>query len=146
MSDGTREARTAAQWWADQLTADGGQQTGDAGQDLSATRARGMVRQPTEEQVEIFRAHVEGAILAMLREDASGWDDAVARGEPRRGAALRAVATDYGPGPLLDDAMKAAGLSRLLLPMKTCMWVNPEQVTVGLGYNAAPVELVLIDE
>ncbi len=145
MSDGKREARTAAQWWADQLAANDPQRTGEAMHEAFADYARSKMERPSPEQVEVFRAHLEEAILQMLREPASAWDAALSSGEPNRGGALRTVAVDYNPGGILKDAADAAGVKTRLLPVKTCMWINPGQVRVGHGYNAAPVELDLAD-
>jgi len=53
---------------------------------------------------------------------------------------------DYGPDLILKGALEAAGLpvgAAGPLPLKTCMWIDPGSVKVGLGYNAEPVELEL---
>lgn len=144
-TDGTIEARTAARWWADQLTADGDVRTGDAMNEAFAMYARSKQTPPTPEQVEAFRGHLELNVIAMLREPFRAWDKAVAEG-PQWGSALRTIAVDYGPDPVLADALAAAGLPRragLLLPMKTVMWVNPGQVKVAAGHGQAEEELDL---
>jgi hypothetical protein len=143
MSNGAFEARAAARWWADQLTADEPHRTGDAMSEAFATFARSKTAAPTADQVETFRASLEAAILRMLRGPDSSWEAAVAAREPRWGAAFRTVATDYGPEGILKEAAEAAGINTLLLPVKTCMWVNPGSVRVSHGYNSAEVEVDL---
>jgi hypothetical protein len=144
-NDGTIEARTAARWWADQLSPQSEARNGDATSEMFALAAKAAQAQPTLEQVEIFRAHLEAAIVPYLHSHA--WAEAVAD-NPQRGSALRTIGVDYGPDAILGDALEAAGIparkGTLLLPIKTVMWVNPGQVKVGLGYNAPPVELDLV--
>lgn len=146
-TDGTIEARTAARWWANQLGPDSPARNGDATNEMFALAAKTTQTPPTPEQVETFRAHLEQGIIAMLRDPFKAWDKAVAEG-PQWGSGLRTIGVDYGPDPILGDALEAAGIparkGTLLLPLKTVMWVNPGQVKVGLGYNAAPIELELI--
>ncbi|GAA3081826.1 hypothetical protein [Streptosporangium carneum] len=124
MSSGTVEARTAAHWWADQLTGP-----------------------TTTEQVEAFRAALEAAILAGPVSHWS-WRKAVESGDPHWGAILRVVAAGYDPEPILITALKAAGIeaSDLLepLPPETIMWINPGQVRVSSGHSDTVAELKLI--
>lgn len=81
MSDGTTEARVAARWWADRLTADDSPRTGDAMNEAFVMFARSKRRQTiTSEQVETFRSHLEQAILTYVREEWRGWDNAVEKG------------------------------------------------------------------
>lgn len=145
MSDGTREARTAAQWWADHLTAANEPTTGDPKLDIFVTYAQSMLLRPTPEQVETFRAHLEAAIIAMINDPANGWVDALRTGEPR-GAAFRKLTVDYKADRILSDSMAAAGIrAMLLLPMKTSMWISPGIVEVGHGYNAPRADVELVD-
>lgn len=148
MSDGTREARTAAHWWADHLTADQTIRTGDAMNEAFAMYARSKQAPPTPEQVEAFRESLEQGILAMLRDPFNAWAKAVEQG-PQWGSALRTIGVDYHPDRILSDALDAAELpdgARLLLPMKTVMWVNPGIVKVAAGHGQPERELELINE
>ena len=146
MSDGTTEARVAARWWADCLTADDSPRTGDAMNEAFVMFARSKRRQTiTLEQVETFRSLLEQAILTYVREEWRGWDNAVENG-PEFGSALRAIGVDYGPDPILRDTLDAAGIRSGPsgpLPLKTTMLIDPGSVRVGLGYNAPMVELPL---
>jgi hypothetical protein len=148
MSDGIREARTAACWWVDQLTGDESIRTGDAMNEAFAMYARSKQTPPKADQVEAFRAHLEQGIIAMLRDPINSWEKAVAEG-PQWGSYFRTIAVDYGPDKVLGDALKAAGLpsgAELLLPLKTVMWVNPGVVKVSAGYGSGEEELDLVDE
>lgn len=148
MSDGTKEARTAARWWADHLTADQTIRTGDAMNEAFAMFARSKQTPPTPEQAEAFRESLQHGILAMLRDPMNAWTKAVDQG-PQWGSAFRTIAVDYKPDQLLRDALAAAGLpsgAQLLLPMKTVMWVNPGIVKVAAGHGQPEEELELIDE
>lgn len=142
MSDGTREAQAAAKWWAERIAGDDDIRTGDAMNDSFATAARDMVKTPDAEQVETFRIHLERGILAEVVTSGS-WQNAVEKGDPQWGSVMRTIAVDYGPDPILAEAIEAAGISRLRLPMKTVMWVNPGSVAVSHGHGVAEVELGL---
>lgn len=146
MSDGMIEARVAARWWADRL-AEGemGSVGGDGTSDALASFVRLKTLQPTPEQIDAFRAHLERALFKVATKD--HWTEAVVRCMPRWGSALRSFGVDYGPDPILADALEAAGLNpkKLLLPLKTVMWFNPGAVTVSLGYNAPEKPLSLAD-
>lgn len=150
MSDGTREARAAAQWWADRLADAGETRTGDAMNDAFAMYARSKIPLPTAAQVNEFRAHLEAVLLAWIGDPQRYWRDAVESGGNRLGAAFRTVAVDYRPDPILGDALEAAGLGgafmTLRLPLKTVMWVNPGRVTVRHGYKDPEGELDLEPE
>ena len=134
------EAKAAAAWWASRL--------GRASHDLGT-------REPGEAASTAF-AGFASAVLgdrftdgdrdAFRRELALAIEDHLASSswrpdEPRWGSAIRAIMVDYGPDPVLKQAAQRAGLElkTLDLPLKTVMWVNPGQVSVGEGYNAPPV-------
>lgn len=142
-TDGAMEARAAARWWADRLTADEAQRTGDGLNEAFADFARSKMPAPSPEQIETFRTHLEARILQMIRSPESCWQDALDTGEPHRGSAFRTIMVDYGPDPILKDAADVAGVKALLLPMKTCMWVNPGSVRVSHGYNGADAAVAL---
>src|SRR5690349_4327985 len=109
---GAREARTAARWWAEQLGPDSPARNGDA------LTAKSTQDTPTAEQVEQFQTHLERALIPFLHEHA--WEKAVSDG-PDWGSSLRTIGVDYGPDPILGDALEAAGIparrGTLLLPL-----------------------------
>lgn len=43
---------------------------------------------------------------------------------------------DYGPDMNLSNALRAAGIKSSPFPMKTIMWVKPNEVSVAQGYRA----------
>lgn len=143
----TREVRVAAQWWADRLARrDGVVDLGASDSEAFVLYAQTKIPPVTDAQVELFRLQLEAELRAMITHPMSGWDKAERQG-PRWGAAFRTVSVDYGPCPILGKALAAAGLdehSSSLLPLKTTMWVNPGQVMVRHGYNAAE-QLVPLD-
>lgn len=134
----TSEARAAARWWTEQLDTLSSD-TGDALNDSLLTSARTAAARPvTDEQ----RAAFEAALLAAIERDivASGtWARAVNRQDPSWGSALRTIEVDYAPGPLLSEALAAAGIRGGMLtplPNKTIMTVSPGEVLVTRGYGA----------
>lgn len=139
LNDGTCEARAAARWWADQLTANQDPRTGDAMHEALTMYARSKsTATVTEEQVEAFTVHLEQAVLEMLRDEHSSWDKAVAT-EPHVGSAFRRLEVDYHPDEILKGALNAAGIQRRAggwLPLKTVMKVDPGRLRVKLGYRA----------
>lgn len=145
-SDGTIEARTAARWWADQLGPDSKAHIGDATNEMFLLAVKAIQKPPTSQQVEKFRLHLEQTIVPFLY--AYGWERAVAE-DPQWASGLRTIDVDYGPCVLLSDALESSGISaqrgKLLLPLKTVMWVNPGHVAVSFGYNAIPIELELLE-
>lgn len=148
MSDGSVEAHTAAQWWADRIAESSDPAIGDREQDgvMKGFRSLSTRPAPTAEQIEAFRAHLTQTIVAMLHEQVSGWDSAVAKG-PDWGSAFRTIAVDYGADPILREALNAAGIDDGPLgpvPMKTCMWVNPGQVKAALGYRGGIEDVPLL--
>lgn len=124
MSNGTTEARTAARWWTDQL-----------------------LGHPLQEQVEIFRTVLEANILAESINHWS-WQRAVESGDPQWGEILRVVAYGYGPEPIFDDALEAAGIKNHEPPLellpKAIMWINPGQLRVSPGDDDVTEEVKLI--
>jgi hypothetical protein len=133
-------AQIAADWWADQIgNPSRGTGTGDGMLDASQEWGRSHMPNPTQSQVETFRA----ALRELIDERIVGhdsWTEAVEKGEPRWGASFRVFGTDYGPDPILADALARAGIhagALSPLPVKTRMWVNPGRVVVAHGYGAA---------
>jgi hypothetical protein len=144
------EARQAATWWASRLgnaVHDNGDR--DASERSStafaaaATRLGGRVF--TDEQRDAFRHELETAIEAHLQQRTSGINEGSWRpDEPLWGSALRCIAIDYHPHPVLQEAAERAGLPKLRtidMPIKTVMWINPGDVKVAEGYSA-PAEIV----
>lgn len=43
---------------------------------------------------------------------------------------------DYGPDMNLSNALRVAGIKSSPFPMKTIMWVKPNEVSVAQGYRA----------
>lgn len=142
MSDGTKEARAAARWWANRLNGDMVHRTGDLGIDMFVDFARSKQEIPKTEQIELFKTSLEGRILSMVVDPYFAWEKAV-EDDPKRGSALRAIGMDYHPDKILCDALGAAGLHErvsMLFPLRTVMWINPNEVIISLG-GTSPVEL-----
>ncbi|GAA4209061.1 hypothetical protein GCM10022252_75020 [Streptosporangium oxazolinicum] len=108
---------------------------GEVRPDALLRSTRKLFPPPGPEQVEAFRAAVEGAIL--------GW----CLGEKWAAAVALHVATDYGPDLILAAALANAGIADRSpvgpLPIKTRMWVRPGQVQVSYGYGGAITALEL---
>ncbi|WDO09932.1 BTG family protein [Streptomyces murinus] len=134
------EAVAAATWWAKQLSEpvrhDLGRGATDASE-LTNTASALVRRQHSQDEIDAFREALADEIEEHVAE--CGWRP----DEPDFGSALRALAVDYGPDPVLADAAERAGfkLTMFDLPLKTVMWVNPGVVKVAEGHGA-PITVV----
>ncbi len=139
-----QEAVIAAKWWADQLRGVPRHDAGDARLNFALAGMALLNRnQPTDGQILKFEAFLGSAIQQELIQSDS-WRRAIEKDDSGWGSAFRTVATDYGPEPILRDALHEAGIkvNSGLLPVKTVMWVSPGSVRVSAGYRAEIVELM----
>jgi len=116
----------AAKRWADQLRTRTKQDNGDLMTEMMVNMVA-EVQSPTESaKVEAFEAELADALSA-----------------PDVGYAGRCLSTDYGPGGLIRQAAITAGVTPDCppFPMKTCMWIDDDKVTVSHGYSAPVVQL-----
>jgi hypothetical protein len=129
------EITAAARWWANQIRQGiPTHNNGDAFQSAMARIATSLVTDtPSREQIDTF----ESALIRGISEAPGFSGDDWRPEQPMWGGARRILATDYDPEPLLEEALKAARISDLLLPIKTIMWVDPGSVKVSRGYGAA---------
>lgn len=135
VSDGTAEAKAAADWWTEQLHTHGN--TGDGLNDAVMAWGKSQIEPPTPEQVKTFRTALEQRIMDMLHDDEDRW--ARAKVNPSFGSMFRSFGVDYGPDGPLYEALEDAGIATGLLsplPTKTQMVVNPGEVRVSKGYAA----------
>jgi len=132
-----KEIKAAVGWWADQLRSVPEHDNG-VGLDSAFARMAAKCTRPeiTEDHIERFAEELADRWRARTGDN---WypDD------PLRGGYLRTVATDYGPSVILAESMAAAGIenNRLVLPIKTVMWIDPGKVSVSCGYGAG-VEVI----
>lgn len=116
-------ALAAAAWWANQLNGDATQDAGDDGINGMYALLKGSLstRHPLD-RVEAFGASLANRIGAEL--ERTPW--------------CVTIGVDYGPDPILRAAAADAGirLGMADLPIKTCMWVKPDEVAVSAGYRA----------
>jgi hypothetical protein len=116
-------ALAAAAWWANQLNGDAAQDAGDGGINGMYALLKGSLstRHPVD-RVEAFGASLAHRIAAELERRSWGVT----------------IGVDYGPDPILQDAAADAGirLGMADLPIKTVMWVKPDEVAVAAGYSA----------
>ncbi|MFI6249020.1 hypothetical protein [Streptomyces sp. NPDC051016] len=137
------EAIAAAEWWANRLANPASHDVGAETANIVTNTVAALVeRQRSQAQLEAFREALVDEIDQHVAQYSWRPD------EPDFGSALRAIAVDYGPDPVLADAAERAGfeLKILDLPMKTVMWINPGTVTVAEGYSAQPVVIWRADQ
>lgn len=121
----------AARWWANQLRKPPKSSAGvGAGvQSAMFDWAASQVEGPTEAQINNFQAALEVTLTEKLT--GCAWDE----GRPNWDGASRTVDTNWNPAPCLEAAAQQAGISTLLLPIYTMMWIDPDGVKVRLGYS-----------
>lgn len=132
MENGTMTAdhpavRAAAKWWADQLRDQQPSTAGDFMIDAMMAWAGKSEPKVDDEQADRF----EGA----LRVQVSG----LFANKPLDKRYPEILDVDYDPDRHLRSALLSAGLGRGLcpLPIKTLMWITPDEVRVRRGYGAA---------
>lgn len=134
MSDYSREARTAARWWADKLRDDFTLDNGDPEQHPIVGGMLALARAKNREGLTVAKIDAfERALIARVQ---------VMLDEGHR----LGFGVDYHPDPELGDALSDAEIpvSMTALPWKTVMWVRPGSVRVGDGYGVEPRELDLL--
>lgn len=114
-------AKYAAKWWADKI---GGNAIHDNGDDtfgsvLAGLLADSMIKKPSVEQLESYRALLAKEILKVLE---------------KRGA--MSLSCDYSPDGILIEAAKASGIELANYPWKTNMRIDDNKIRVSEGYGA----------
>lgn len=135
-----KEAEVAARWWADQMRQPIVHRTGNGDpiaeeNDRAINWATSQIKRPTPEQVNAFEVVLARRVEELIQKHiAEGhWS----KSDPRLASGFRVISTDYGPDPVLHDALVEAEIkSSLFLPMKTVMWYGPDGVSVACGYGA----------
>jgi hypothetical protein len=134
-----REAKAAAQWWADTLrqpqapiqeqmgAEDDSPMRSGAGV-LMGIMAQSLDRVNDDTAIDRFAAELETDLLANQMKYMGGYG----------------FGTDYHPDRVLVDAAKRAGIKvgMTTFPWKTIMWISPGSVTVSAGYGAQSVEIL----
>jgi hypothetical protein len=139
-----REIRTAAKWWANHLRGPVEMDNGDALQSSFASMFSSRNKPLTKEQIATFEIELAKEIKLYIEDS---FNEAVAEGNPRWGSGIRVIAVDYHPMKLMKEAACRAGfdLGMTRLPIKTCMWINPGEVSVACGYGSDQVTLDLLN-
>lgn len=140
-----REATVVARWWADFMRNDFSQNAGSEDESAravtqSANQMAGLLPPLPAEKIIAFEKALEAGVNKLIQKsvDKGTWKEE----NPRWGSAFRTIATDYGPEPILREALDAAGIrSGMYLPIKTVSWVDPGLVTASAGYGAG-IEVV----
>jgi hypothetical protein len=132
------EVKVAAKWWADQLCQSPNHDAGDLGINTVSLFAASKLPPLDPIQIAQFEEFLQQEIEQYLLASCSWNPD-----RPLFGSYHRVVATDYGPDPILGEALKAANIQApsLRLPIKTVMWIDPGKVSVASGYRAKEVIL-----
>jgi hypothetical protein len=131
-------AKIGAKWWTDQLAKKSEQNTGYALLSMATSWAENKVREAnplTAEKLAVFQSHLEASLLASIQE--TEWLEE----NPDWGSASRIVGVDYHPGRTLREAAIKAGINELHFPVKTVMWLDPDNVKVSLGYQGEIEEI-----
>ena len=121
------QIKIAAKWWADQFRCGTKQDAGDAMINAFASIVKTDIK---PEQIDLF----ESTLIEILPEHLKQfWKE----DEPNFGSYLRSLFTDYGICKTLDIAAKKSEIPDMCppFPMKTTMWINPDEVSVAHGYR-----------
>jgi hypothetical protein len=115
------ELHAAVDWWAQQLLGIPDHDAGDAMTDAVISLAA------TEKVTPISTHHIQRFRSALLCLLAGMFADNWRKDQPNWGSYLRCIHVDYGPSEALRAALDFSGIDNgeLRLPIKTCMWVNP---------------------
>ena len=114
MSDISKIAKRAAQWWADILAANNLGSAGAAEVDLLYAICSRPA--PNNEELSTFRDALESSIAEeLIRRD------------------RLFISVDYGPDQMLHEA---AGALKVSWPFKTSMNITRTEITVSAGYRA----------
>lgn len=135
------EVACAAKWWASQLKSTPLQDNGDLMQTMLATIAAGREIPLQNELVDRFERWLAFSLQWRFTHKQWPGDGSPSwrRIEPNFGSFNRTIYNDYGPDEWLIVAAKLAGIPGRLsnrFPIKTCMWINPGEVKVRLGYGS----------
>ena len=113
----------AINWWADKISKRAAHSNGDSSTSsvMACIFADMGYKQPTEEQLKIFREELRNQLEQEYTECNGTWDIF--------------LGCDYGPGLILSKAAKKAGINELNFPFKTNMRIRPGgEVLVSDGY------------
>ena len=130
-----KQIEVAADWWAARLTdcknsglsVEERREPKNLAYQFAELLMNGSRPTVTDEQATVFRSE----LVANLKK-ADGWT-------------ARTIGVDYGPDPVLDEALRVAGIPTTTgtLPIKTVMWLSDDgSVAVRYGYGS-PVTTLL---
>ena len=120
----------AINWWADKISKREAHSNGDNSTSsvMACILADMGYKQPTEEQLKIFREELRNQLEQEYEEYKGMW--AIFLG------------CDYGPGRALREAAKKADINDLNFPFKTNMRIEPDgKVLVSDGYAQPYTEI-----
>lgn len=117
------QAEAAATWWADQLSAAPRQEMGDGTANIMLSILSDSSSTPSDAKRHIFRSSLASKIRAEITHRLT-----------LERLSVVTVYTDYGPTGVLAEAAREAGIPFLRFPVKTMMRIDPDSVTVSLGY------------
>ena len=125
------QVEAAVAWWVEQLSGKPVQH--DAGDPLINAGIDLFGRDPFPESPLRIAKFKKYLTMACMMDFSDSWKP----DQPAWGSANRTLGCDYGPGPLLRLALDLAGIDQgnLRLPIKTIMWVSPNEVKVRCGYR-----------
>lgn len=124
------QAEAAAAWWADQLSTAPRQEMGDTTINIMLSVLSDSGSTPSDTERSIFRSVLADKVRAEITY--------------RRTLGRRTVLTlyaDYGPKGVLAEAARETGIPFRRFPVKTAMRVDPDSVTVSLGYAGKTQEI-----
>ncbi len=136
-----KQIDTAVRWWGNQLRTIAPQNNGDAEQSGIATVFAFELGKQDETRVIAFEDSLK---ILLVKHLSKTWEP----DEPGRGSYLRVIACDYAPSSVLREAAIAGGIKPHCppFPMKTVMWINPDEVSVSCGYGASPEQIWVAEE
>lgn len=116
-----KQIEVAVKWWGNLIANGARQDNGDAMTAFLMDRISATIKPPTEEQIQTFRDALTKGLRKAVTE-----------------RHFRSIYNDYGCDPILAEAASQAGIQGACppFPVKTCMWIRPERVSVRYGYGA----------
>lgn len=124
-------AEVAARWWTDQIRQASRRYIGDKGSPAHKGQP-GHLLAVNEQHLSVFEQALRVAIIGRIKD--GDWRE----DNPIWASSIRVIGADYGPDLTLAQAFTAAGISTLLCPTKTYMWIDPDRVHTNSGFEWMP--------
>lgn len=129
--DKATAAEVAAKWWTEEVRLASKRWIGDRGSYAHKGKPGHLIAL-NEQILAVFEQTLGDAIIERIKDESWREDN------PQWASSIRVIGADYGPDLTLAKAFEAAGISTLLCPTKTLMWINPDKVYTNSGFEWVP--------